>query len=124
MENILFIDQYVPDHIANYLISMSDLLLMPYRHASMSAVVFTAASFAKPIWCTKVGAVQEYLNEQVCFLIENEEKKICESLLRICNYVSKDEMSRMGKKLQEHIWETCSWNLIAKKIIEDCYDIK
>ena len=122
MDNILLIDQYVSDNVANYLISRSDLLLMPYRHASMSAVVFTAATFAKPIWCTKVGALVEYLNEQISFLVENTEESLCESLLMISNCVSKDEFVIMGKKLQEHIRETCSWDLIAKRLIEDCYN--
>lgn len=122
MDNILLIDRYVSDNVANYLISRSDLLLMPYRHASMSAVVFTAATFAKPIWCTKVGALVEYLNEQISFLVENTEESLCESLLMISNCVSKDEFVIMGKKLQEHIRETCSWDLIAKRLIEDCYN--
>lgn len=122
MDNILLIDQYVSDNVANYLISRSDLLLMPYRHASMSAVVFTAATFAKPIWCTKVGALVEYLNEQISFLVENTEESLCESLLMISNCVSKNEFVIMGKKLQEHIRETCSWDLIAKRLIEDCYN--
>ena len=40
----------------------------------------------------------------------------------ISNCVSKDEFVIMGKKLQEHIRETCSWDLIAKRLIEDCYN--
>ena len=73
-------------------------------------------------WCTKVGALVEYLNEQISFLVENTEESLCESLLMISNCVSKDEFVIMGKKLQEHIRETCSWDLIAKRLIEDCYN--
>ena len=121
INNIMFIGEYVSDNVANYLIAKSDLLLMPYRHASMSAVVFTAASFAKTVWCTKVGALEEYLNEDISFLTDNTEEKISESLRYICEFVQKDKLEIMGKRLQKYIQETCSWECIAKGIVDNCY---
>ena len=114
----------MPDDIANYRISNCDLLLLPYRHASMSAVVFTAATFAKPIWCTRVGALEEYLNDDIAFLVENDDEKIKESLIKICNECSKEELIDMGRKLQNYIENICNWKKIAKGIVENCYNIE
>ena len=55
--NILYLNKFVDDNMLNYLINQSEIILLPYRHASMSGVVFTASDFRKPILCINAGAI-------------------------------------------------------------------
>lgn len=121
MDNILFLDYFIPDNLANYLISQSDLVLVPYRHASMSGVVFTAADFAKPVWATDTGAMKEYLDEDSDFLVENNIESMKTSLKNIAREFSAEEMKKRGVSHNKHITSHCSWITITKKLYNECY---
>ncbi len=121
MDNILLIDRFVSDNLANYLISQSDLILLPYRHASMSGVVFTAADFQKPVWATQAGAVMEYLDSKNDYIIANDDRKMRHSLHAIARNFSGEEMKQRGICHAEHIRESCSWDIVTQKLYQECY---
>lgn len=120
-DNILFIDRFIPDEMANYLLSQSDLILLPYRHASMSGVVFTAADFSKPVWATDVGAIKEYLDKENDFIVENDEDKMLYSLQKILQNLSTNEMQKRGAAHNKYIKKFCSWDCIMQKLYDECY---
>jgi len=121
-DNILFLDEFVPNALLNYLIASADLVLLPYRHASMSGVIFTAADFAKPILCTKAGAFEEYLTDGAdSFFAENDDAALAEVLCHTLTTVSKQQLSQMGFRLQENIRRVCAWNVVAEKLVRECY---
>lgn len=120
--NILWLDGYVEDNLLNYLITHSNLILLPYRHASMSGVVFTAADFSKPVLCTTAGAIKEYIVDgKDGFVVANEDKAIAEEIEFIINNMANQQLQRMGENLHQDIIETCSWDKIMQKVVEECY---
>lgn len=123
-KNILFIGSFVPDHLLNYLIDASALILLPYRNASMSGVIFTAADFSKPVLCTNVGAFNEYLtDEQDSFFAENDDASIAEKLTYVTQNISVEQMQIMGRALREHIQKECNWIAVTEGLINDVYHL-
>lgn len=120
-DNILFLNQYVDDHLLNFLIAHSQLIVLPYRHASMSGVIFTAADFSKPVLCTDTGAIGEYIIDGENGIIsDNSEKAIEEAVLRSF-LLSPRKLTEMGEKLHQHIQAEYGWRQLGKKIVEQCY---
>ena len=123
-ENMIYINNYVEDNLLNYLIDQSDLIVLPYRHASMSGVLLTAAEFNKPVLCTNLGSLTEYIiNRENSFVVESQDKSICEAVRYICESVSKEELKSMGKKLNEYITNNFNWDVISKLLVTKCYEI-
>lgn len=121
-KNILLLNEYVNDNTLNYLITNSQLIVLPYRHASMSGVVFTAADFNKTVLCTNVGALPEYLvNNEDSFIVDNDDLAIAEKLKFIHSQVTKSELTDMGVNLHDNILKKCSWEVVANKLVEECY---
>lgn len=121
-DNILYINKYIEDNLLNYLINKSDIVVLPYRHASMSGVVFTAAEFRKPVLVTNTGAISEYIvNGENSFLIENDHQQLYEVLKHIICTRSKKDLQDMGNLLNSYIAINYSWNNIGKKLYDEVY---
>lgn len=119
-ENVLLIEGYLDDEVLNYLVDTSNIVILPYRHASMSGVVFTAAQHRKTIIATNTGSITEYLeNRRDSFVIENNEEELRETLLMIENDMSVEELIEMGKLLHNNINSKYNWEIIAKNLIKE-----
>lgn len=120
--NILIFNHYVEDNLLNYLVSSSDIIVLPYRHASMSGVVFTAAQFKKPIVCTEAGSITEYVREgQECFVCSATEDSVYTTIRLIEEKYDKQALSKMGENLFQHIHGDYSWSEIGKKVSQEYY---
>lgn len=121
-ERIVLINHFVDDNTLNYIIDKSNIIVLPYRHASMSGVVFTAADFGKTLLTTDVGAILEYLSSsRDSFVCENNDESIAAFIEYIENTISNDELKRMGINLRNNIKAKCSWNNIGEKIVNEVY---
>lgn len=120
-DNIIYIQGYLEEDILNYYINISDCVIVPYRHASMSGVVFTAATFKKMVICTKAGAISEYIEDQkdglVCG-IENEELNMA---IGKAMEMSNVEMKMMGENLFKNIYSKFSWQVISNNVVKNIY---
>lgn len=121
-DNILYIDHFIDSNLLNFLIDQSQIVLLPYRHASMSGVIFTAAEFKKPVLSTKTGAIQEYLLDgENSFLVDNRDDLFAKKLKYITENVGEETLARMGLKLREHIRHNLAWAEIGKNLVETTY---
>ena len=114
-DNVIVLDEYVDEKIMNGLVSKANAIILPYRHASMSGVVFTAAWFSKTVICTDVGAIAEYLEPgQDSFVCGNSSKE----LKRVMNEAirkQKADLDDMGVNLNKKI--------IGKNTVANIYQI-
>lgn len=118
--NILFLNEYVDENTLNFLITNSHIVLLPYRHASMSGVLFTAAKFSKPVLCTAVGSLPEYVNANVdSYVCLNDDMSILEKLKYIQS-ISNTELKEVGILFNKNIERRYSWNAIGKELVL-CY---
>lgn len=123
-QNIFILDYFVSENTANYLLTNTDIVILPYRHASMSGVVFTAADFGKTVIATNVGALPEYLsNVTGAFLVENRSDAIEKCLLDIKGKYTREQLKEMGNKYRDEMYSLCSWEVIAKDLFENCYKV-
>ena len=69
LSHVTLIDQYVPnEHLGRYF-GAADIVVLPYRSATQSAVVQLAFGFGKPVITTRVGGLAEAVVDQVNGLI-------------------------------------------------------
>lgn len=121
-DNILYIDGFVDNDVLNFLIEQSVLIVLPYRHASMSGVVFTAADFSKPILCTNVGAIPEYIENGVdSICVDSNEESLLRAIQTIDNNMDDLTLKRMGEYLNKNIQNKCSWSSIGLSLNENVY---
>lgn len=120
-ENILLLDCFVEDDLLNFLIKKADAVVIPYRHASMSGVLHTAASFEKTVICTNTGAMGEYLEDGVDSIVcENTDDSLLQGMIT-ANEMEKGKLAEMGKRFHESIRKNYSWGNITKKLYEEVY---
>lgn len=120
--NIIYIPSEVDEVTLNTYISISDLILMPYRHASMSGIVFKAAELKKTFLTTNVGAILEYANEFTCFISDDNFSNFSEKLSSIIKCESKESLAKMGNQLSDYIYNNFSWDKIAIKTVREVYE--
>ena len=120
--NILYIDHFVEDNLLNYLLDHSQLILLPYRYASMSGVIFTAAEFKKPVLSTRAGAIEEYLVDgENSFLVDNSNEEYAVKLKYISERISSDKLAQMGVNLHDHLRGNYSWAKIGENLVDKVY---
>lgn len=122
-KNIIFYPHFLPDNLHDYLYKSCDIVVMPYRHASMSGVLFSAAQFEKTVICTNEGSIPDYTISipNFVYLCTNEQNDFEEKIKYIVENVSKDTLLQQGKKFSESIYNRFGWKQILKKVINKCY---
>ena len=124
ISNLLYIPHIISDNDHHFLYDSADLVLLPYRHASMSGVVFDAAMFSKTLLSTNVGCIPEYLeNNCDSFIVENNYDAIEKKMDEIHN-LDKNLPHEMGKSLNINISMKYNWNLIADRLVKGSYEWK
>lgn len=122
IQNVLVLNHFVDDNTLNYAISRSSIIVLPYRHASMSGVVFTAAAFSKPVLCTNSGAIAEYLeNDKDSIICGLDDEELFRAMTKIFN-LSLQELCDMGKNLSYNIHRKYAWDIIAKQLVNSIYN--
>ncbi len=122
IKNVMLLNQFIEDDLLNALINISDLIILPYKHASMSGVVFTAAQFSKPILCTDVGALSEYLDNGIDSIICDNNDDAFYRSMDFCMTLSKDQLKTMGYCLHTNIMNKCNWDTIGNGLISKVYE--
>ena len=121
IKNVLVLNHFVNDNALNYAIHSSSIILLPYRHASMSGVIYTAAAFSKPVLCTCSGALAEYLEDKKDSIVcGTDDKELLNAMKTFFEY-STGELYAMGKNLSKNIHEKYAWSIITKQLVESIY---
>ncbi len=121
-KNIIFINNFIEEEVLNYYISISNVVLLPYRAASMTGQLSKVVNFKKAVFVTNVGAISEYVNEDIVFLSKPYKNEI-EIKLKEVNKYENNTLDEMGKLLFEHFNTHFKWENIIIKYL-DLYEIK
>ena len=118
MQNdILFIPKFIEENTMTFLMEACDVFLLPYRHASMSGVIFSSALHKKTLIATKVGAIPEYIdNVEGAFLCENVDNEILKKMLYV-KQLPKEDLSRLGNEFYKYVYKNYNWDKIADQTI-------
>lgn len=122
ISNLLYLPWKINEVDHHYLYDHADIILLPYRHASMSGVIFDAATFSKTILTTAVGCIPEYLeNNEDSFVVLNEDREF-EKKMEMIQKTDRKQLIAMGEKLNHNISQKYNWEIIACNLIEDVYE--
>lgn len=116
----MYLDRFTEEEEA-FFYDNSSVVVLPYRHASMSGVFFSAAQYKKTILVTDVGSLAEYIpNNKNVFLIENDDILLNEKLNQLVS-IPNSVLEEMGNLFYKDIYNNYSWDNIIPKLISDCY---
>lgn len=115
---------YIESDLHDYLYEISDVVLLPYKHASMSGVFFSAAKHQCTILTTLVGCIPEYLRgcEESVFITENNDLLFQNKLDYLVNNLTKKELNEKGAVFSKFMKMNYSWENIVtqvKEVIEE-----
>jgi glycosyltransferase involved in cell wall biosynthesis len=121
--NTVFLPGYSSNDLFNYLMNVCDLLILPYRHASVSGLIFTASNFKKPVLATRTGSISEYIKHNDSgFIVENTDEDIFNMLKEIESNYTKESLAVIGQSLARSINEAYNWDNIATKLVNQAYN--
>ena len=80
---IRWINEYIPDSEVSTYFSASDIVVLPYRHASQSGIIPLAYSYQRPVVASDIKGIQEMVaNQKTGFLFEkNNPEALSESIV-------------------------------------------
>lgn len=62
-DNVVLINRFIKNEEIRSIFEKSDVVVLPYVNATHSGVVFLAALFRKPVLISKVGSLEQYVDE-------------------------------------------------------------
>lgn len=68
-DNIILVNKFVPNEEVGKYFNASDVLVLPYRSATQSAVLNVSYSFGKPVIATNVGGLGEFIKDNYTGII-------------------------------------------------------
>ena len=108
LDNIVkVLNRFVKNEEVGLYYGMSDLVILPYRSATQSAVLNVSYSFLKPVVATKVGGLKEFVDDgETGFLVEPESVKALANGIKTF-FDSKDKIdftSNIKKRLGNNLF--------------------
>lgn len=99
------------------LIAASDVCIMPSESEGFSMAVLDAIASGKPCILTKQCGLEYYYNENFFFMCEPYYEDIARAIEEL--FRKRDQLSLMGENARKLTESLFSWNVIAKKMIEN-----
>lgn len=117
LENVDFINKYVPNRDLAKYIMQSRYVILPYRNATGTQTIQIANYYGKMVLSTKVGCFTEYINEgkNGFFIEKNTVKSLKNSIIKL-------NQLKIGKKEKELIGKEYT-KFDIKRIANKLYDI-
>jgi glycosyltransferase involved in cell wall biosynthesis len=110
-----FLD-YVPNEWVATLMAISDVIVLPYRAITQSAVIQIAYACGRPVVATRIGGLPDVVEEGQSGLLAPPEDPagLADALNRIlCDSA---QLERMGQRAKELADTRYSWRVVAEKM--------
>lgn len=113
--NVIFIDKYIPEYEVKYYFSVSELVVLPYRNATQSGIIQLSYNFLKPVLCSKIEGLKEYIDEgKTGLLFESENSEnLALKLIELIDSISKIDYSENIVQYNKRF----TWNNFSKLFI-------
>jgi len=117
---IIVTDRYLNNSELANLISQSLMIICPYRDATQSGVVLTAYAFEKPIVATNVGALSEYIIDNITGILvqQGNISALADAIFRIYSDVTYMNMLSNNIKSLKNL----NWTNIVQNTIKQIYN--
>jgi len=120
--NIVIVDQYVPNEEVQDFFSAADLVVQPYVSATGSGIVQTAFAFNKPVVATEVGSLPEIIEDgKTGYLVPAEEtKELARAIVTFFVERKSEEFSKNIEKVKYRF----SWDRMVDCIEQLSIDLR
>ncbi len=82
-DQVVFVDDFVPDSRVKYYFSAADIVAQPYKDATQSGVTQIAYHFNKPMVVTNVGALPEMVPDgEVGYVVNVDSDEVASAILK------------------------------------------
>jgi len=114
--NIILVDEYVPNEDVGYYFSAADLVAQPYTSATGSGVIQIAFGFNKPVIATEVGCLPEVVEDgKTGYLVPPESThELAEAIIKFFEDGNVEDFSKNVRKENYKF----SWEFLVKRIEE------
>ena len=120
-EDIIQVEQFIPDSEVHLYFNASDLVVQPYKSATQSGVTQIAYHFNKPMIVTDVGGLKEMCPDgKVGYVDSPNANDIKKAILKFFN---KTNINKMIENINQ-IKEQYSWPIFTKKLLALTYSKK
>ena len=120
-EDIIQVEQFIPDSEVHLYFNASDLVVQPYKSATQSGVTQIAYHFNKPMIVTDVGGLKEMCPDgKVGYVVSPNANDIKKAILKFFN---KTNINKMIENINQ-IKEQYSWSIFTKKLLALTYSKK
>lgn len=122
-ENVWIRNRHLTEYEFKKLSELADIIVLPYRNASMSGVVYAAARASTTVLTTRSGTIPEYL-ENGCdsIVVDNNDEALKNGLEIFLSY-DKKRIEQFGKCLHDNFERKYEWAPIVQKLVEECYQL-
>lgn len=108
-------DRYIPDDEVMVYFSAADVLVVPYRSVTGSAVVQTARGFGLPVITTALNGLEAVLVEgETGFLVPPQDPSAL--ALAIVRYFQEEQGKRMSQKMRQSVADF-SWEKLSQEVL-------
>lgn len=116
--NVMVVDEFVPDDEVENYFAACDLVVLPYESATQSGIVPMAYGFEKPVLVTAVGGLPDVvMNGKTGYVVEP--RNPAEISAAIKDFYDNHRESIMIENVRTEA-EKYSWDKIAEKIMSFC----
>jgi glycosyltransferase involved in cell wall biosynthesis len=114
-DDVVQVDQFIPDSMVATYFSAADLVVQPYKSATQSGVTQIAYHFNKPMIVTNVGGLQEMCpHGEVGYVVSPEPKEIANAIIK---YFSDTDIEMMVKNIVEEK-KKYSWEILVENLLK------
>ena len=113
-QNIIQVEQFIPDSEIHLYFNACDLIVQPYKSATQSGVTQIAYHFNKPMIVTNVGGLKDMCPDgKVGYVVSPHADEIKKAILKFFNETNINEMIENINQIKE----LYSWSIFTKKLL-------
>jgi glycosyltransferase involved in cell wall biosynthesis len=118
-KDVSVVNRWVDDAEVPDIFQAADIVVIPYSSASQSGVIALAATFARPVIATRVGALPEQIRDgETGVLVEPTPEALASGIDRL---ITDDEFrERIGQKLASDMRSKSDWSTTSKAYLQSC----
>ena len=115
LKNIKIMEGYVSDDLMDQVFRSNDIVVLPYKSATGSAVLSTAYAYSKPVLVTNVGGLPDaVVNYETGIVVEANQRAIMKGLKFFMEEGSRIDFSNNIKRF---VAENMSWKSLAHEVL-------
>ena len=112
-DNIIFMNEFIPDDRVALLMSAADVLVQPYRHATQSGVTPLAYHFEIPMLVTNVGALADTVPDgKVGVVVEPNIVSIGKGIEKLYQNGSSFYIPHIKEEKKKYSWDQMANNFL------------